>query len=183
MFGLIKRKNPYEQEASALYHVIFEQSRQPVFYADYGVPDTIDGRFDLLLVHIFIVLHHLNAMDAQGQELGQALFDMCFADMDQAMRNRGVGDMGVPKHMRRMMKAFNGRMHAYEEALEQGTLEGALIRNLYGTVETPNPAHVKRMANHMQHSLKAFETLDLDAYMNGAITFPKAMPGGANDGA
>lgn len=129
-----------------LYACALLNTREAVFYKKYGVPDTFDGRFDLLLVHIFIILHIL--MDNNEYEImSQALFDSVFKDMDQTLRELGIGDMGVPKHMKRMMKAFNGRMHSYQWAIDPDSLENqniddikklslnsSLKNNLYGSI-------------------------------------------------
>ena len=127
MLEPLKKKNLYAQAAEAAYAAMLEHIRKPAFYKDYGVPDTFDGRFELLVLHAFLVIERAGS---EGQEFAQALFDVLFADMDQTLREIGIGDMGVPKHMRRMMKAFNGRMHAYHA----GPLGTALGRNLYGTL-------------------------------------------------
>ncbi len=100
------------------YAVVLEQARNPRFYTDFGVPDTFDGRFEVLVAHLFIIMHVTGEQGEEARGFNQALFDAAFADMDQTLRNMGIGDMGVPKHMRRMMTGFNGRMHAYEEALD-----------------------------------------------------------------
>ena len=149
MLGLLKKKKPYEDEARAVYGAALAHIRKPVFYERYGVPDSFDGRFDLLLVHLFMI------MEAGGEaEFNQALFDASFADMDQSLREMGIGDMGVPKHMRKMMKAFNGRMHAYRDALADGDLEGALRRNVYGTVAKPDTKGVKALTQYCEKTLK-----------------------------
>ncbi len=132
-------------QARDLYAAALSQTRQEIFYRDCGVPDTFDGRFDLLLLHLFMILSPM-AEKPEYKALSQAVFDTAFKDMDQTLRERGIGDMGVPKHMRRMMMAFNGRMHAYQAAiapetlqsvkidgLKQSSLAEALMRNLYAT--------------------------------------------------
>ena len=148
--GLFRKKDAqginYGQSADKLYAAILTHVRNPVFYEKYGVPDSFDGRFDLLLVHVFIALHVVMGHE-DYEEISQSLFDTVFQDMDQTLREMGIGDMGVPKHMKRMMKAFNGRMHVYQmainpdslkgaeiEGLEKISLQEALKRNLYATV-------------------------------------------------
>lgn len=149
-FHLFKQKRPssgnVQDKARDFYARALGQVQKPFFYEKVGVPDTFDGRFDLLLLHIFVILHRLMG-ESDHKDLSQALFDVMFRDMDQTLREMGIGDMGVPKHMRKMMKAFNGRMHAYEmaidpkrlegikiEGIEQGSLADVLRRNLYGTL-------------------------------------------------
>ncbi len=126
---LFKQKNI---EARNLYACALENARNEVFYTDYGVPDTFDGRFDLLLLHIFIILNRM--MDRKDyEELSQDLFDVMFENMDQTLREMGIGDVGIPKHMKKMMKAFNGRMHNYQMAISPETFDGDEIDGLSQT--------------------------------------------------
>ncbi len=159
------------------YEACFMQARQPVFYKEAGVPDTVDGRFDLLLVHEFLVIRRLlsdSKRAEEGREFSQVLFDITFADMDQSLRDAGVGDMGVPKHIRRMMLAYNGRMHAYEKAFDEGKakLEEALARNLYGTLEQSDAKALGLTANYMIRAEKALAGQEFDEICAGVIEFP-----------
>lgn len=88
------RRNPHAESAHSLYLRVVAQARQPAFYADFGVPDTVDGRFDLVVLHVFLVLHRLKQDHPQASDLAQALFDTLFQDMDQSLRELGAGDMG-----------------------------------------------------------------------------------------
>lgn len=165
MFSALRKEKDYKPQALSLYAACMDASRRAVFYEKLGVPDTMDGRFDLLMVHVFIILH---ALGGTAPPLAQALFDVCFTDVDQALRESGVGDMKIGKHMKKMMLAFNGRMHAYEAALEAGGLEDALARNLYATAQKPKPAHIKAVAAYMKDCLKAAKVKDIEA---GRIKF------------
>jgi len=151
MFGLLKTKNPYEQNAKCVYGTLLSYIRNPVFYERFGVPDTLDGRFDLLLLHGYMVIDYMLGQEDSkaSQNFNQALFDVTFADMDQTLREIGIGDMGLPKHMRRMMKAFNGRVHAYSEAVKEGTLQQALHQNLYGTAPETDEKALEKMASYV----------------------------------
>jgi cytochrome b pre-mRNA-processing protein 3 len=139
------------------------------------VPDSFDGRFDLLLVHIFLVVNRLKSEAQKGLDFNQALFDAMFADMDQTLREGGIGDMGVPKRMRKMMKAFNGRMHAYDEALRQGegVLAIALRRNLYGTLEDENVPDVRVMVNYVVEGVEKLKGISAQEIMAGNVVFPE----------
>ncbi len=149
MFSVFAKKNPYEQEARAVYAYCLEQIRKPCFYSDMGVPDTMDGRFDLLLLHVFFTIKDRDA------SFGQAVFDIMFADMDQMLREVGIGDMGIPKHMKRMMKGFNGRMHAYQRVLSGEENWGeALQRNVYGTVQSPDAQHIDLLVAYVEQELE-----------------------------
>lgn len=171
MFGLFRRKNPYAQAARRLYADAFTHSRNTAFYSDYGVPDTLDGRFDLLLLHMFLIIQRMQAEGQGGALLSQALFDITFANMDQSLRENGIGDMGVPKHMRRMMTAFNGRMHRYRDALAAGQIESALAANLYGTVENPDSATLNRMAEYVRENTKALKAQTFEIITGQGVKF------------
>jgi len=174
MFAHLKDKftadNPYENEAKAVYAACLEQVRLPVFYTDYGADDRFEGRFDLLLVHLFCVLH---VMQGHSEEFNQALFDATFADMEQTLREMGIGDMGIPKHMRRMMKAFNGRMTRYDEAYGRGkdSMVEALRLNLYGTLQSVSSEHINRMYNYIELTLKDLKSQSPENISGGVITF------------
>jgi len=105
------RRRARPDTISSLYGTIVAQARLPCFYREYEVPDTVNGRFDLLILHVTLVLERL-ADDPQLRELGQGLFDHFCTDMDQNLREMGVGDLSVPRHMRRVGEAFYGRAQA-----------------------------------------------------------------------
>ena len=115
----------------AIYGMIVTQAREPIFYRDLGVPDTVNGRFDLLLLHLWLLLWRLRAAQG-GPELSQALFDRFCEDMDDNLREMGVGDQTVPKRMRAFGEAFYGRVQAYNQAIDAGTeaLAQAICKNI-----------------------------------------------------
>ena len=114
-----------------IYGMIVTQAREPLFYRDFSVPDTVNGRFDLLLLHLWMVLRHLRTLPA-GADLSQALFDHFCADMDANLREMAVGDLAVPKKMQKVGEAFYGRAAAYDMALTDGdeALALAISRNV-----------------------------------------------------
>ena len=132
MFALFKTKKLFGQEAQNIYGTLLERTRKPVFYKTLGVEDSFEGRFEVLALHVCMVMHVMLS-EEQGEVFNQALFDVMFADMDQSLREMGKGDMGVPKYMRRLMKGFNGRVHVYHDAFDGGEelLSLALKRNVY----------------------------------------------------
>jgi cytochrome b pre-mRNA-processing protein 3 len=97
-----------------------------------GVPDTVNGRFDLLLLHLWLLLRRLRTVAQGGAELSQALFDRFCEDMDDNLREMGVGDQTVPKRMRAFGEAFYGRVQAYDQAAETGAeaLAQAICKNI-----------------------------------------------------
>jgi cytochrome b pre-mRNA-processing protein 3 len=172
MFGLFKSKNPYEQAVHSVYSKSLENSRNKQFYLEYDVPDTFDGRFDLLLLHIFLVFNRMlkeNSVKAEG--FNQALFDETFKDMDQTLREMGIGDMGVPKHMRKMMKAFNGRMHSYQAAIKENTLSFALKNNLYGTTPDVAPDTILKMEQKVLEMHEHLQKQSVEDIISGTIEF------------
>lgn len=156
----------------AIYGMIVAQAREPAFYADLGVPDTVNGRFDTLLLHLWMVLRRLRTF-AGGEGLAQALFDHFCADMDANLREMGVGDLTVPKRMQAFGEAFYGRTAAYDAALAagDGELAAAIGRNIL------NGAHddsAGRIAAYVKNALAALEPLDRAALLEAAWHFPAA---------
>jgi cytochrome b pre-mRNA-processing protein 3 len=105
------------------------RARAPVFFRDYGVPDTIDGRFDLLALHAWLVLERLDA--AGRRDLAQGLTDALFVRFDEGLRDLGAGDMGMGRRMKKIAAAFYGRMQAYSRAVDDAALAAAVERNVY----------------------------------------------------
>ena len=122
------------REAEKLYAAAIKVSRRPVFYEQFGVQDTVDGRFDSLTLIVILIMRRLQNCGIDGKELSQQLFDSMFADMDLSLREMGAGDIGVSKRMRIMAEAFLGRLNAYVAALDNNdrvALGTALRRNLF----------------------------------------------------
>jgi cytochrome b pre-mRNA-processing protein 3 len=150
------------QPAQALYAAIVAQARRPVFYAEWGVPDTVDGRFDMLSVVMFAVLNQLK--DENDPELRQHLIDLFFADMDRGLREMGVGDLTVGKKVRKMAESFYGRMDAYRTATDEQTLEQAIARNVYADADA---SHAPQLAAWLRRSMEHLKTVDIASLRNG----------------
>jgi cytochrome b pre-mRNA-processing protein 3 len=132
IFGLF-RKKPFGDEAAALAVAVTAQSRLPAFFLPpYGAPDTFEGRFEVTVLNAGLALRRLSTAQAPGPELAQALSDALFSLFDDALREKGVADTGVPKRMKKLAGAFSGRGIAYATAAQQGdeALAGALARNV-----------------------------------------------------
>src|ERR1700753_3051744 len=112
MFALFKSSSVREAAELAYLRVV-EHARRPGFFDPGGVPDTVDGRFELICLHAFLYLHRLKRED-DATQLSQMFFDTMFADFDRSLREMGTGDLGVGKQIRRMVEAFYGRIAAYE---------------------------------------------------------------------
>ena len=161
-----------------IYGMIVTQAREPLFYRDLAVPDTVNGRFDLLLMHLWLVLRRLRAVEA-GSDLSQALFDHFCTDMDDNLREMGVGDQTVPKRMKVFGEAFYGRTAAYDLALTDSdeALAQAFSKNiLYGEhIEA-----ARKLAAYARRAMGELDRVDAAALQSGAWAFPSPnVPGGA----
>jgi cytochrome b pre-mRNA-processing protein 3 len=154
----------------AIYGMIVTQAREPLFYRDLGVPDTVNGRFDLLVLHLWMVLQRLRPMEG-GSSLSQALFDRFCDDMDANLREMGVGDLTVPKRMQAFGEAFYGRVAAYDLASAAGEepLAQALCKNILNGAQIEN---ARRLAIYVETAVAALAALDEAALQNGSWEFP-----------
>src|SRR5262245_37275023 len=168
------RRNQRQDTISTLYGTIVAQVRLPCFYREYGVSDTVDGRFDLLVLHLATILDRL-AEDPDLLDLGQALFDRFCQDMDQNLREMGIGDLSVPKEMQRIGEAFYGRAQVYRSALAgQGAqpLLEALTRNVYGG-RSVAPAAPARLAAYIREAVRVLRSQRVDDLLAGKLNLPK----------
>lgn len=165
------RKTPEADSAERLYSAVVAQARRPEFYARLGVPDTVDGRFELIALHAFLVLRRLRA---DGEAVAaQALFDRMFDDMDRSLREMGAGDLGVGRRVKAMAQAFYGRIVAYGAGLDHdgAKLADALRRNLYATAP-PDPARLDAMAAYLRDAALLLDHGDPARRLSGAVAFP-----------
>lgn len=164
--ALLRRKS--RNAAQALYSAIVAASRAPVFYEDWGVPDTLDGRFELIALHAFLALRRLK-QSAESAAFAQVLFDTMFADLDRSLREMGASDLGVGRQVKTMAKAFYGRILAYERGLTgSDSLESALRRNLYGTT-TPSAAQVAAVIGYLRRQSHALEGAPVALLLSGEL--------------
>jgi cytochrome b pre-mRNA-processing protein 3 len=163
------------QAAFRLYGAIVAQARRSVFYAALGVPDTLDGRFELVALHAVLVIRRLNAAHETTRDFTQELFDAFFADMDRALREMGTGDLSVGKQVKRMAQGFYGRARAYEQGLEgtDAALTEALRRNLYGTAE-PDARQLATVVAYVRATAAGLEEQTVAALMRGEASFGSA---------
>src|SRR5215469_3651954 len=111
------RRDPRARTIAALYGAIVAQARRPIFYLAFGVPDTAEGRFEMIALHVALLCRRLGREGEAGRSLSQGVFDMFCRDMDHNLREMGVSDLRVPKTMRKLGEAFYGRLEAYDRAL------------------------------------------------------------------
>lgn len=174
LFGAFRRR-PHERAGFALYQTAVVAARDPWFYTALGVPDTMDGRFDLIALHASLLVHRLRGDASPGPELAQAVFDAMFSDMDNNLRELGL-DMGVGKRVRAMWEAFNGRAHAYASALDAGddaALAASLSRNVWrgGAVDDEQ---VRLLAAYVRRQFEALRREDIEAFAAGRAAFDRA---------
>ncbi len=132
------------RQAVSLYEALLLRAREPVFYADWGVPDTMAGRLEILEVHLAALFRRLTPIAPHGPDLWRDTLDYAMSEIERAMREVGVGDVTVPKKMRRVAESFYGRARAYGAALDardRAALAEALARNVYPDAPAPDTQH------------------------------------------
>ena len=137
MLNLLRKSAARKQHAQRLYDGLVTRAREPVFFAAFGVADSLDGRFDLLVLHAWLALKEL-----KGAPVAQDLIDLIFTGFDEAMREQGAGDMGIGHKLKAMANAFYGRIAAYDAAKDEQELAAALARNLWRGGEVDDRARI-----------------------------------------
>jgi cytochrome b pre-mRNA-processing protein 3 len=172
-----KPRGPLRGTIESIYGMIVTQAREPVFYRDLGVADTVNGRFDLLLLHLWMVLRRLRSGESTASA-SQALFDRFCEDMDANLREMGVGDLTVPKRMQAFGEAFYGRAAAYDAALATGdeALARALCKNVLNSEGMEN---ARALAAYAKLVMGRLQSVDDTALLAAAWTFPT--PGEATE--
>jgi cytochrome b pre-mRNA-processing protein 3 len=165
-----KPRMPLRGTIEAIYGMIVTQAREPLFYRDLGVPDTVNGRFDLLVLHMWVVLRRLKSADG-GAGLYQPLFDRFCEDLDGNLREMGVGDLTVPKRMQAFGEAFYGRTAAYDAALAASPedMAQALCRNILNGEQIDS---ARRLARYTEVVVTALAGLDDATIRSASWRFP-----------
>jgi cytochrome b pre-mRNA-processing protein 3 len=156
MLNLLRKSAARKREGATLHDALVTRARQPVFFTDFGVADSIDGRFDILVFHAWLALAELQARGADLQ--AQGLTDALFTGFDDAMREQGSGDMGMGRKMKSFANAFYGRLGAYQQAGTERELAIALAKNLWRGAEpdaraTRLAAYAQTARAHLRQSL------------------------------
>jgi cytochrome b pre-mRNA-processing protein 3 len=157
----------------ALYGAIVAQARAPAFYTAYGVGDTVAGRFEMIVLHLALFVRRLRREPEPIRGLGQEVFDLFCLDMDHSLREMGIGDLGVAKHMRRVAEAFYGRAAAYDDSIDrpgEEPLAAALARNVFST-QVPAPC-ARRLARYVRAAIGHLEGQGGGAFARAVVTFP-----------
>jgi cytochrome b pre-mRNA-processing protein 3 len=182
MFLFKRRDSGHRKTIERLYGAIVAQAREPVFYRDLGVPDTVEGRFDLLVLHMHLVNERLAATGEAGAMLGQELLDRFFEDMDASLREIGIGDMTVPKKMRSLAEAYLGRSASYGPAIAKGdnaALGAAIARNILGQEDA---AGAGALAAYAIETSKSLNRQPPEQLLDGRVDFSDPMKATADAG-
>ena len=165
------RKKTATEPVYAVYNSIVAQSRQPVFYAELGVPDTVTGRFDMISLHMALLFRRLRHGPKPAKDFSQAVFDLFFKDMDRSLREMGVSDLGVPKKIQKMGNIFFGLLAAMNEAMDRNDAEalaGVLARNIFDGQDTPQ---LRALADYVIARDADLAAQPIEAITAGKLTF------------
>jgi cytochrome b pre-mRNA-processing protein 3 len=166
------RRTRQDDSIDTLYGAIVAQSRLAAFYGAYGVPDTVDGRFDLIVLHVFLLYRRLKDEAPPLRALGQGVFDRFCRDMDENLREMGVSDLGLPRAMQRMGNAFYGRAAVYDKALadeSDDALAEALGRNVLGGTAAPG---APLLAAYVREAWRELTAQEARLFTGGRVQFP-----------
>jgi cytochrome b pre-mRNA-processing protein 3 len=171
IFGRAER----EQEAYAIYAALVSQARTPTLYLEAGVPDTLEGRFEMVALHAFLLLRRLRkvapADEAAAKAFGQKVFDILFDDMDQTLREIGISDLKVGKEIKGLAGAFYGRIGAYDEGLdsaEDAALAAALQRNVFPAAPA-EPSVLAKLAAYVRRLDAALAAVSTESLLRGEL--------------
>lgn len=170
---IMRKRRARKENARSLYRRLVEQSRCPEFYTDLGVSDDVDGRFDMILIHTFLVLNRLQAEGREAKDLSQDIFGALTENLDIALREMGVGDLSVGKRMKGMARAFYGRMDAYQNAVtnnDQAALAEAIGRNLFRERDIA-PTSKDSIAGYILRQVSHLKGQDFSRFQVGLVDF------------
>lgn len=178
MLGWFKRNAQLRRIGQHVYEGIVAAARREVFFRDMGIPDTMEGRFEAIVLHMFMVLERLKQEGEPGQRVGQAVLESLIADMDDALRQIGIGDMGVPRRVKRAAGAVRERVRDYGGATDG--LERGLLRHVWGLESGTDAAeamgHAARLASYVRAGLAALDRQPAEALYRDGPTFPEPAP-------
>ena len=174
IWNLFKRKKSNQALVERQYAEITGAARSPVFYESMGVPDTVMGRFEMISIHLILYLRRTGSAGDASRGLAQDLVDAFFEDVDYSIRELGIGDMGVPKRMKKLAKMFYGRVKSYGQALDAGDRQGlvdALRRNLHPETGDEAPP-MQALSDWMIATARTLEDVPEEKLAAGLLTFP-----------
>lgn len=167
-----RNKRRINDAANRLYLRAVDQARSPIFFTQYGVPDTVDGRFDLIILHTMLLMRCLRGKGKEATDTSQSVLNLMFSDMDRNLREMGVGDLSVGKQVKKMAKAFYGRSESWENGMDSSRrdLVIAFEETLYRSVEQ-SPEQASGLADYTLEIGEILETQDIKQLLDGDISF------------
>jgi cytochrome b pre-mRNA-processing protein 3 len=168
IFKKIFASDPLQLPAHNAYIALVNQARKSFFYQEYGVSDNLDGRFDVIVLHMFLLTKRLKV---EAPEFLRALWEVFFSDMDRSLREMGASDTGIGKRVKKMVQAFYGRIDSYEKTLaDDGGFKEALRRNLYRGAEVSD-LQLENLAAYVKRNLEYLEKQEISSIVGGDLSF------------
>lgn len=170
-FAFLKKifaADPFRQPAHVAYVALVTQARKPFFYQECGVADSLDGRFDVIVLHIFLLTQRLKS---ESPEFLRAIWEVFFSDMDRSLREMGASDTGIGKRIKKMVQAFYGRIDSYEKTVaNEAEFKESLTRNLYrgSAVEETQLAY---LISYVYRNSEHLKKQDITAIIDGDLRF------------
>jgi len=175
MFKGLFKKDPAHEAGRALYAAAVAQAREPALYADMGAPDTVEGRFEVVALHVWLVMRRLKETQA-SRRVSQEVFDAMFQNMDDSWRELGVGDLSVARKIRTMAENFYGRIGAYEAALREDASEDALKKALGRNIfENESAANADDFDAYVRRVDTALAAQPIARVTGGVVVFPPVL--------
>jgi cytochrome b pre-mRNA-processing protein 3 len=177
MFRWFAGRAARKEAAERIYDAIVAQSRNPAFYIRCNVPDTLSGRFDMLVIHMFVVLQILKLGGREGQLLAQEIVEAFIREMDTMVRDLGVSDRNVPKEVRKIAQLFYGQLLAYSSALQRDDTKG-LANEVWKSFQSSDGGNEQSVSSepiaiYIQQSIKNIQEMPLNMLLLGNIRFPE----------
>lgn len=175
MLDRLFRRRRDTRAAAEFFVKIVAQARNPAFYRDLGVPDTLDGRFDMVVLHVFLVMRRLKGQGTEAMERSRLLYETMIDNFEKSLMEQGVGDSGISRRVKTMARGMAGRIQAYDRALADGAderlLEVALDNNVYGTAPDTNPDWLAAMTAYVRREVAGLDAQPLESLLAGEVRF------------
>ncbi|MEO1794192.1 MAG: ubiquinol-cytochrome C chaperone family protein [Pseudomonadota bacterium] len=172
MFGLFRKRDPHLQPATELYGSVVAQARAPEFYRDLMVPDTKEGRFEMIVLHLSLLIDRIRSEAGSADPFAKALTSVFVTDMDDNMREIGIGDLSVPRKVKKTAGALYDRTLQYREISEEGgdgALAAAISENVWSEADHPQAA---KLADYRERARASLEKQALADIQSGTCRFP-----------
>lgn len=173
MFGLFTRRDPHHEAATKLYGSVVAQARRPEFYTDGAVPDTREGRFELIVLHLALVIDRIRVLDGSASPFAKTLTSVFVTDIDDSYREIGIGDTSVPRHVKKAAGALYDRTLQYRSAVEAGdreALKSALAENVWRSDDVAGATY---LADYTFNARDYLSRQSLEQIQSGVVTFPE----------